>query len=75
MQKLCANITSRDTIQTVHCNPGMPVRYLTIRHDRETQLGICEVEVIGYQYQGMACFKSVRVICIQSFQFLVVYVS
>ena len=53
-QTICANITSRDTMQTVRCNPGMPVRYLTIRHDSQTHLGFCEVVVIGYQYKGMS---------------------
>ena len=58
MQTVCANITSTDTIQTVDCDTGMPVRYLTIRHDSQTQLGFCEVEVFGYQYTGMSCKKA-----------------
>ena len=54
LQTTCANITSNDTIQTVDCDTGMPVRYLTIRHDSQTHLGFCEVVVIGYQYKGMS---------------------
>ena len=62
MQTVCANITSTDTIQTVRCNTGMPVRFLTIRHDSQTQLGFCEVVVNGYQYEGMLCIGVISVI-------------
>ena len=51
-QEECARITSRDFIQTVPCKPGKPVRYLTIRHQSEPALTICEVVVNGYKYQG-----------------------
>ena len=51
-QEECARITSTDFTQTVSCKPGKPVRYLTIRHQTEPALGICEVVVNGYKYQG-----------------------
>ena len=39
-------------VTNVPCAPETPVRYLTIRHYRETKLGICEVIVNGYRYQS-----------------------
>ena len=68
MQTICANITSRDTIQTVYCNTGMPVRFLTIRHDSQTQLGFCEVVVIGYQYKGKL-MRATKILLIQTYWF------
>ena len=47
-------------IKTVSCTPDTPVRYLTIRHDRSTDLGLCEVIVNGYRYESKyALFKDI----------------
>ena len=53
-QKKCAYIDDvpDSYIKTVPCNPDTPVRYLTIRHDSLTNLGLCEVVVNGYRYEG-----------------------
>ena len=45
-------MTSSRTVQTLPCAPEMPVRYLTIRHDKQKRVGFCEVVVNGYQYKG-----------------------
>ena len=39
-------------VKTVPCAPDTPVRYLTIRHDNLTNLGLCEVIVNGYRYES-----------------------
>ena len=39
-------------VTTVPCTPDTPVRYLTIKHDWQTNLGLCEVIVNGYRYEG-----------------------
>ena len=53
-QHQCAYISDvpANDIKTVPCTPDTPVRYLTIRHKRETDLGLCEVIVNGYRYEG-----------------------
>ena len=51
-QEECAHITSTDFLQTVSCRTDKPVRYLTIRHQTESALTLCEVIVNGYKYQG-----------------------
>ena len=53
-QEQCAYIDKipNSNITTVPCTPDTPVRYLTIRHDYLTNLGICEVIVNGYRYGG-----------------------
>ena len=53
-QEKCAYIDDvpDSYIKTVPCAPDTPVRYLTIRHDYLTDLGLCEVIVSGYRYEG-----------------------
>ena len=53
-QHQCAYIPDvpANNIKTVSCTPDTPVRYLTIRHDYRTNLGICEVIVNGYKYES-----------------------
>ena len=59
-QEQCAYISDASYIKTVLCTPDTPVRYLTIRHDRSTDLGLCEVIVNGYRYESKyALFKDI----------------
>ena len=53
-QDQCAHIDDvpADYMKTVPCTPDTPVRYLTIRHDYFTDLGLCEVIVNGYRYNS-----------------------
>ena len=51
-QEQCGRITTTDRIQTVSCRTDKPVRYLTIRHQMQVALTLCEVVVNGYKYQG-----------------------
>ena len=61
-QDQCAYISDvpANYIKTVPCAPDTPVRYLTIRHDRETDIGLCEVIVNGYRYESeYSLFKDI----------------
>ena len=53
-QEQCAYISDvpANYIKTVPCTPDTPVRYLTIRHENRPELGLCEVIVNGYRYEG-----------------------
>ena len=61
-QDQCAYISDvpDDYIKTVPCTPDTPVRYLTTRHDRGTDIGLCEVIVNGYRYESeYSLFKDI----------------
>ena len=49
-QTECANIDKDEPIINKTCAPSIPVRYVTLLAS-EPNLGLCEVEVEGYEYK------------------------